>query len=833
MPTFPVDLLFSDIMARKKPVKTPAAPAKGAAAVAAAPVEVKKAIPGASVGIDFGTHGVSIAAYKNDTFDLIVNDNGERVTPLYVSFTDLERMIGAPAKEAAVRNASNTVNYIRSYLGTSTAELAAFLKTNTSYTVVDGPDGKAAFQVKVKGENVIASPDELITLFAERLKKYADNHWDCTVTNAVLSVPVNFTASARDALIAAVEKAGFNVIATLADPVAAALSFHLDAPSEVAYKLNGTVATPIEVFTGNKKTILVADVGCIESSLTLLTSENGVLNVVDSNAANVSGVTLDEKLYEHFSKQFNAENNCDLSESKRATMRLMQACEAVKRNLSLAPQASIQLDALFEGTDYFTDITRTRFEMMCLPVFDTFNKQLSDLFARSHGIAPKDVTHIILAGGTAALTKFSTNMAAFFRKAADGYVPTVLKHVNTSDTVAFGAAKQAYLMTIADLETAETNKDAIVAAVTKAGTAPAANSNTSTHTTETAFNKPTVVLSKNLYVKNFYGTLMPLIGTNTSAPSQNAVRLAVPTNVPAGFSAAVAIYQTAADNAVSAAKADDLTCVGVFALNQNMIASAANTPEGVVPVTATIKATLTVDFKLTVEAAYTSTAVRTMTFSTLFSADLLSKTPVAPTKVTSTHSNADVHAVSVLNGVALVQQLVAQWGQWKANPKNKAYAEKHTHMAVPIANADKVVASVASIVNLPNPFNAGALTQSAVEYYKAHLGSLPSVSSLEDKAVALRDAFIRVIKSKGMTAAESKKYNDVLINGETKVEAAAAAPEAADDLDADVDFNDFSAGSDVDDDGDVDVDYDFDTGSLDGGDDEDAEEGFDLDAGLD
>eukprot|EP00461_Guttulinopsis_vulgaris_P002977 UN02978 len=237
---------------------------------------------------------------------------------------------------------------------------------------------------------------------------------------------------------------------------------------------------------------------------------------------------IDKLLFKYFCDKFTEENDADLSESTRAVSRLKQAVEQVKRNIAQAPTAGVQLDGLYMGLDLFSDINRRAFDELTASFFANFSKQLADTFTQLEGkIAIRDISRIVLAGGSATLANFQRAINKFFQDAV-GSVPQVLKHVNICDTVAFGAAKLAATYA-AELDqytlehpTCEQHKeihanDILASVAPKIETTTSSVGNSCVFTPYKHFTH--LSLSKALYVKSFHGTYVSAVPMTSTAGS--------------------------------------------------------------------------------------------------------------------------------------------------------------------------------------------------------------------------------------------------------------------------------------------------------------------------
>uniref|UniRef100_A0A4W5LDN1 Heat shock protein family A (Hsp70) member 8 n=1 Tax=Hucho hucho TaxID=62062 RepID=A0A4W5LDN1_9TELE len=141
----------------------------------------------------------------------------------------------------------------------------------------------------------------------------------------------------------------------------------------------------------------------------------------------------------HFIAEFKRKYKKDISDNKRAVRRLRTACERAKRTLSSSTQASIEIDSLYEGIDFYTSITRARFEELNADLFrgtlDPVEKSLRDA-----KMDKAQVHDIVLVGGSTRIPKIQKLLQDFFNG------KELNKSINPDEAVAYGAAVQAAIL---------------------------------------------------------------------------------------------------------------------------------------------------------------------------------------------------------------------------------------------------------------------------------------------------------------------------------------------------------------------------------------------------
>ncbi|OXH02929.1 hypothetical protein J010_05925, partial [Cryptococcus neoformans] len=349
-----------------------------------------------AVGIDLGTTYSCVAVWQNDRVEIIANDQGNRTTPSYVAFNDSERLIGDAAKNQVAMNPYNTVFDAKRLIGRKfeDAEVQADMK-HWPFKVIDR-SGKPAIQVEYRGEEKIFTPEEISSMVLIKMKETAEAYLGGTVSKAVVTVPAYFNDSQRQATKDAGAIAGLDVLRIINEPTAAAIAYGLDKKSE------------------GEKNVLIFDLGGGTFDVSLLTIEEGIFEVkATAGDTHLGGEDFDNRLVNHFVQEFKRKNKKDLSSNARALRRLRTACERAKRTLSSAAQTSIEIDSLFDGIDFYTSITRARFEELCQDLFRSTMDPVEKVL-RDSKIDKSSVNEIVLVGGSTRIPKIQKLVSDMF-----------------------------------------------------------------------------------------------------------------------------------------------------------------------------------------------------------------------------------------------------------------------------------------------------------------------------------------------------------------------------------------------------------------------------------
>ncbi|KAI8839305.1 heat shock 70 kDa protein [Chytriomyces cf. hyalinus JEL632] len=400
-----------------------------AATVSAADADSKDSgIQGPVIGIDLGTTYSCVGVYKNGRVEIIANDQGHRITPSYVAFTDDERLVGDAAKNQAPMNPTNTIFDAKRLVGRRFDEQDVQNDMKHFPFKVVSKDGKPIIQVNVKGEAKKFTPEEVSAMVLQKMKEIAESYLGQKVTHAVVTVPAYFNDAQRQATKDAGTIAGLTVARIINEPTAAAIAYGLDKK-------------------GSEQNILVYDLGGGTFDVSVLTIDDGVFEVLATNGdTHLGGEDFDNRLIEHFTKAFIKKNKGkDPKKDLKSMGKLKREVEKAKRALSSQMSVKVEIESFYDGVDFAETLTRAKFEELNIDLFKKTLKPVEKVL-KDAGVDKHEIHEIVLVGGSTRIPKVVQLLEDFFngKKASKG--------INPDEAVAYGAAVQGGVLSGDDKE---------------------------------------------------------------------------------------------------------------------------------------------------------------------------------------------------------------------------------------------------------------------------------------------------------------------------------------------------------------------------------------------
>jgi len=369
------------------------------------------------IGIDLGTTYSCVGVFKDGRVEIVPNDQGNRITPSYVAFTDSERLIGDAAKNQASLNPENTIFDVKRLIGRKFTDKTVTKDKELFPFKIVNKNSRPFIEVQVKGEAKTFSPEEISAMVLTKMKETAEAFLGEEVNAAVVTVPAYFNDAQRQATKDSGTIAGLVVKRIINEPTAAAIAYGLDQ-------------------TGKEQNILVYDLGGGTFDVSILTIDDGIFEVLATNGdTHLGGEDFDQRVMAHLLKVIKKKHSTDLSKNKRAIAKLRREVEKAKRALSSTHQTKIEIESLIDGEDFSETLTRARFEELNSDLFRKTLKPVEKVLGDS-GLRKSEIDEIVMVGGSTRIPKVQQLIKDFF----NGKEPN--RGINPDEAVAFGAAVQ-------------------------------------------------------------------------------------------------------------------------------------------------------------------------------------------------------------------------------------------------------------------------------------------------------------------------------------------------------------------------------------------------------
>ncbi|XP_076053287.1 heat shock 70 kDa protein 14-like [Oratosquilla oratoria] len=377
-------------------------------------------------GIYVGASTCCIAVNKDGKVEVVANAAGDRVTPAVVAYHESEVVSGLPAKQGIIRHGQSTVQYV----------LKAIAAEDSSYQ--DGTqcqpvwkDGKVIFNVQRGEKSVRVTATEVLTYIFQLLKDIASTHTSEEELPLVLTVPSWANEETVRLSRDCAEKAGFNILTTVAQPATALLAYNLCDDNLSSW-------TVLSIHIGG--TTVVASV--LEVSAGLVTMKESI------TSSAVAGNTLTEILVKHFAKEFYSKYKGDPLENRRSKRKLYNSSENCKHVLSTVNTGQVYVESLWEGIDFSTTLSRARFEGLVSSTLSEFLQPAVEVVRRS-GFDIDQVDKVVLSGGTSKIPRLQQIVSERFTKAE------LLVRIAPDEVLAVGAAIEGGLFNYLDATSRE------------------------------------------------------------------------------------------------------------------------------------------------------------------------------------------------------------------------------------------------------------------------------------------------------------------------------------------------------------------------------------------
>jgi len=378
------------------------------------------------VGLDIGNDSCFVGVARRGGIDIVANEVSNRNTPAMVSFKDKARNVGEAAAGQYIVNSKNTISQFKRLIGRrfDEPEVQEEIK-NFPYAVVRSPDGGILIRVSYNGEDVTFTPERILAMLLKKLADTAEKaNGGLKLADSVIAVPAYFTDAQRRAYLDATKIAGVNCLRLMNENCAVALAYGI-------YRTDLSETDPINV--------AFCDLGHSSFSVTIAQFVKGKLKILGVGFdRNVGGRNFDRLLFDHFATEIQKKHKLNVRGNPKATIRLLAACEKLKKVLSANASSKIAVESLMEDTDISFSYTRDELEALVAPYLERLHAPMQQALSTS-GVTLDQLYSVEITGGATRVPAVQQLISKFFGK-------ELSKSLNFDEAVARGCALQAAIL---------------------------------------------------------------------------------------------------------------------------------------------------------------------------------------------------------------------------------------------------------------------------------------------------------------------------------------------------------------------------------------------------
>lgn len=372
------------------------------------------------VGIDLGTTNSLVAFMQGETPVVIPGEDGERLVPSVVAWTDEGVVVGNPARTTLIEDAASAVYSAKRLMGRDVLDVADELKL-FPFHLAEGLQPGEVLKVSVGG--LLLTPPEISAHVLMQLKKNAERYFGAPVTKAVITVPAYFNDAQRQATKDAGRIAGLEVLRLVNEPTAAALAYGLQKNKD------GLIA--------------VYDFGGGTFDISILKLHEGIFEVIATGGdTHLGGDDIDNLLIRIALDDIAGDLAEDIRTNGEAVQAVRKAVIEAKIALSAADTAKLDV-TLPSGKRYTREITRAQFEELTKGVIARTAGPCKQAL-KDAGLTAAQIDEVVLVGGSTRIPAVRTLVSELFDLNARGKKPHT--ELNPDEVVALGAAVQAQIL---------------------------------------------------------------------------------------------------------------------------------------------------------------------------------------------------------------------------------------------------------------------------------------------------------------------------------------------------------------------------------------------------
>ena len=407
----------------------------------------EKSISEPVIGIDLGTTYSCVGTFKNDKFEIVPNECGNRIIPSIVCIKENEELIGDGAKNIMYKDYKSLMKNSKRLIGRlyNETNIKNDIKYFNSEIIKDNKTDKPQYCFKIGNETKKYYPEEVSSMILKYIKKYSEDYIGKKVKKAVITVPAHFNNAQREATKEAARKAELEVIRIINEPTAAAIAYGYENKND------------------EERKILVFDLGGGTFDVSILKIKGSEYTVLTScGDDHLGGEDFTKEftnyLLKLFKEQYPKFKNIDFFNKEKpkefkAFTRLKEEAEKLKKVLSNTRSANVDLDGLYKE-DFAIEIKRSEFEEVCSPLWNKCIDYIKMALIKAK-LKKEDLDEVVLVGGSTRIPKIQEMVQNFInntekKKKIDKNNPEITKpiiskSINADEAVAVGAAIVAYI----------------------------------------------------------------------------------------------------------------------------------------------------------------------------------------------------------------------------------------------------------------------------------------------------------------------------------------------------------------------------------------------------
>jgi molecular chaperone DnaK/molecular chaperone HscA len=372
------------------------------------------------VGIDLGTTNSLVAFMQDDAPVVIPGEDGERLVPSVVAWTDNGVAVGNAARTTLMHDAGSAVYSAKRLMGRDLDDVQEELRL-FPFRLAEGAKAGEVLRLNVGG--LTLTPPEISAYILQQLKKNAERFFGAPVTKAVITVPAYFNDAQRQATKDAGRIAGLEVLRLVNEPTAAALAYGLDKNKD------GVIA--------------VYDFGGGTFDISILKLHEGIFEVVATGGdTHLGGDDIDNLLIAIALDDIAGGEEVDVRSNAEAIQAVRKAVIEAKIALSNGPSARLSVP-LPGGKTYAREITREQFEELIAPVVARTTAPVKQAL-KDAGLTPEQIDEVVMVGGSTRIPAVRALVSGLFDLEARG--KKLHTDLNPDEVVALGAAVQAQIL---------------------------------------------------------------------------------------------------------------------------------------------------------------------------------------------------------------------------------------------------------------------------------------------------------------------------------------------------------------------------------------------------